>query len=164
MKSRTEKRTDVRTKSPSETERDTGPRLGALLRLVHAAFVRDLFAGLARAGFDDVNPGHGVVTQVLWDRPSGVRASEIAERARTTKQSIAEQINDLKAKGYVEQVDDPDDGRAKIVRFTERGWTFAKELRRGLHRVEREWARRVGADRLASVHETLAMLNESLGD
>ena len=38
-----------------------------------------------------------------------------------TKQSVGEVTSDLEQRGYVERVPDPSDGRAKIIRLTERG-------------------------------------------
>jgi DNA-binding PadR family transcriptional regulator len=42
-------------------------------------------------------------------------------RARMTKQSMTELVAHLERHGYVERVPDPADGRAKLVRATERG-------------------------------------------
>ena len=53
--------------------------------------------------------------------PEGSRLTELAERARMTKQSVGEVATDLEQRGYVERVPDPADGRAKIIRLTERG-------------------------------------------
>ena len=61
-----------------------------------------------------------------------------------TKQSVGEVTSDLEQRGYVERVPDPSDGRAKIIRLTERG---ARRRTLGLQlidEIEREWAERFG--------------------
>lgn len=139
---------------------DRGPLLGALLRLAHQSFIRDVTAGLAAAGYDDVPPAHFAVTQALWARPDGARLVELAAAARLTKQSMAALVDHLVARGYVERVPDPSDGRARTIRFTERGWEFARAARRLVERVEAGWKKRAGTRRIEGLRETLRLLLE----
>ena len=53
--------------------------------------------------------------------PDGSRLTDLAERAHMTKQSVGEVTTELERRGYLERVPDPGDGRAKIIRLTERG-------------------------------------------
>ena len=93
----------------------------------------------------------------------GTRLTELAERARMTKQSVGEVTSDLEQRGYVERVPDPSDGRAKIIRLTERG-RDAQALGIGLiDEIEQEWAERFGADRVAALRDALeAITGEQL--
>jgi DNA-binding MarR family transcriptional regulator len=52
---------------------------------------------------------------------TGARPSTLAQRAGITKQAISQLARELEARGYVEQVPDSTDTRAKIVRLTKRG-------------------------------------------
>ena len=71
------------------------------------------------------------------------------------KQSVGEVASDLEKRGYVERVPDPSDGRAKIIRLTERGCD-AQAVGRGLiDDIERDWAERFGEERIASLREAL---------
>ena len=81
-----------------------------------------------------------------------------------TKQSVGEVTSDLEQRGYVERVPDPSDGRAKIIRLTERG-REAQAIGRGLiDDIERDWAERFGAERVAALREALeAITAERLG-
>jgi DNA-binding MarR family transcriptional regulator len=81
-----------------------------------------------------------------------------------TKQSVGEVASDLEQRGYVERVPDPSDGRAKIIRLTERGRN-AQAIGRGLiDDIEREWAERFGAERIAALREALEIVTaEHLG-
>jgi DNA-binding MarR family transcriptional regulator len=52
---------------------------------------------------------------------TGARPSTLAQRAGITKQAISQLVRELETRGYVEQVPDSTDTRAKIVRLTKRG-------------------------------------------
>jgi len=81
-----------------------------------------------------------------------------------TKQSVAEATNDLEQLGYVERVPDPDDGRVKIIRLTERGREAQAMGRRLIDDIEREWAERYGEERIAALRDALeAVSAERLG-
>ena len=81
-----------------------------------------------------------------------------------TKQSVGEVTTDLEQRGYVERVPDPADGRAKIIRLTERGHqaqTLGFEL---IAEIEREWGERIGEERVAALRDALeAITAERLG-
>ena len=48
--------------------------------------------------------------------------TDLAARAAMTKQAMRELVVHLEERGYVEVVPHPDDGRAKLVTLTDRGW------------------------------------------
>jgi DNA-binding MarR family transcriptional regulator len=87
----------------------TGARLGARLD-----------AALRDAGFADLRSSHAAPFMVL--DPQGTRASVLAARAHMTKQAMGELVAYLVEHGYLETVQDPSDGRARLVRATARGW------------------------------------------
>lgn len=74
---------------------------------------------LEHKGHDAVRPAHGAVFQFLDD--TGTTVSTLAQRARMTKQAMAQLVQHLEAHGYVSRVPDPGDRRAKLVIPTERG-------------------------------------------
>src|SRR3954452_8785126 len=143
-------------KRKSGRKNDHGPLVGALLRLAHAEVAAKVRRGLSDGGYDDLQPPHLAVSQLLFDRPEGARPTELAQAARITKQSMAATIDQLVNLGYVERVVDPRDKRAQLVRFTKRGWDAAHTAREMVHRIEREWARRIGAERFAMMRGALA--------
>ena len=126
------------------------------IRLLNAAldeFVTDLQSRVATTEYSDIRISHGCVFGNI--DPEGTRLTELAERARMTKQSVGEVTSDLEQRGYVERVPDPVDGRAKIIRLTERG-RDAQSLGRGLiDEIEREWAERFGEERVAALRDLL---------
>jgi DNA-binding MarR family transcriptional regulator len=138
---------------------------GPLIRLLEAAFAEfdaELSRRLAATAYADIRPTHGCVFGHI--DPDGSRLTNLADRAHMTKQSVGEVTNDLEQLGYVERVPDPSDGRAKIIRLTARGheaqalgWDLIGE-------IEREWAERFGAERIAALRGTLeAVTAERLG-
>ncbi|HEU5330471.1 MAG TPA: MarR family transcriptional regulator [Thermomicrobiales bacterium] len=133
------------------------PRLiGALLRIPFQATVTRVYEDVVAAGYTDLRPAHFTPFQHL--RPEGSHITELAERAQMTKQSMGYLVDYLEARGYVERVLDPADGRAKLVRLTTRGRALARVARASLERLEAEWARRLGSDSMAHLHRLLEEL------
>lgn len=137
---------------------DHGPLLGALLRLTHRAIIQDIARGLEEGGYADVTPPHFAVTQALWDRPDGIRLTELAARVGVTKQSMGALVDELEAAGYVARSPDPTDGRASVIGFTSRGWALGRAARAQVRKAEARFAKRVGARRIEQLKETLRMM------
>jgi DNA-binding MarR family transcriptional regulator len=124
--------------------------LPSLLAQLKAIAVTEMFRRMAEAGFDDVREGHGCVFGFV-DLAHGSRLTDVAERARLTKQAVGEAVAELERLGYVARTPDPIDGRAKIIKFTERGRAAAVTGRRLFAEIEDEWAERFGAERIADM-------------
>jgi DNA-binding MarR family transcriptional regulator len=127
-----------------------------LIRLLNEAL--DAFSGelsrrLGEAGYTDVRPGHGCVFGNI--AREGSRLTDIADRAHMTKQSVGEVTSDLEKRGYVERVPDPSDGRAKIIRLTERGHEARAVGLQLLDEIEREWAEQFGVEQVTALREGL---------
>ena len=135
------------------------------IRLLDTAldqFVDDLAARVAETEFSDIRVTHGCVFGNI--EPQGSRLTELAERARMTKQSVGEVTSDLEQRGYVERVPDPADGRAKIIRLTERGLEAQALGFELIAEIEREWGERIGEERVAALRDALeAVTAERLG-
>lgn len=92
----------------------------------------------------------------------GTRLTDLAERARVTKQAVGQLVEELEAMGVVERTPDPDDGRAKRVRFTPYG---LKALLHGLgvlQELEEELTRSLGQKQMASLKKGLTALLAAL--
>ena len=127
--------------------------LPGLLQLTHDVFERELYPRVQAAGFADLRPGHGCVFGTIT--PEGARLTDLAERANLTKQAVGEVVSELERAGYVERVPDPSDGRAKIIRLTERGtaaWEFGWSV---LNEVRERWEDRYGKERVTTMVELL---------
>lgn len=115
---------------------------------------------LAERGFEDLRPAHGAIGQLIVDR--GSRVTELAELAQVTKPTVVYLVNDLERQGYVERVPDPADGRAKLIRLTERGARAQHEGRKIVAEIEKDWSRALGAEELADLRSLLGRLHEVL--
>ena len=93
-----------------------------LIRLVDRAN-RAMQANMVRQaherGYPQVKQAHNAVFGNLGE--GGARASDMAERAGMTRQSMGEIIRDLVGLGVLEMRPDPTDGRAKMVFYTPEG-------------------------------------------
>jgi DNA-binding MarR family transcriptional regulator len=129
------------------------PHLGVLLERGRRLLNRAMLERFHEAGYGDLRESHGPLFSFL--PASGARVTELAKRARVTKQSMGELVSDLEARGYVERSPDPRDGRAKLVTFTDRGRRAAKIGVEAVAAQERAWADRIGLDRVADLRRSL---------
>jgi DNA-binding MarR family transcriptional regulator len=138
------------------------PPLIRLLDNAFDAFAEEMTRRVAETPYSDVRITHGCVFGNI--QPEGSRLTYLAERANMTKQSVGEVTTELERLGYVERVPDPNDGRAKIIRLTERG-RAAQSLGLGIiEQIEQDWAERYGVDRVAALRDALeAITAERLG-
>jgi len=116
--------------------------------------------GLVERGFADFRPAHGTIGQHIADR--GSRVTELAQLAQVSKPTIVYLVNDLERLGYVERVPDPADGRAKLVRFTERGARAQEAAREIIGQIESDWSRLLGTRDFEALRELLRRLHEKL--
>jgi DNA-binding MarR family transcriptional regulator len=107
---------------------------------------------LAASAYRGIQPAHAAAIQPLWQRPDGARLTDLAQTARITKS--------LEQGGYVERVQDPDDGRATRVRLTARGRSFARDARKFAREVEDRMAARIGKGRLEDLRAALELIVE----
>jgi DNA-binding MarR family transcriptional regulator len=139
------------------------PPFIALLDYAHDEFVQELGRRVATTEYSDIRVTHGCVFGNI-DPESGSRLTDLADRAHMTKQSVGEVVTDLEQRGYVERVPDPDDGRAKIIRLTERGHAALGVGRGLIDDIERDWAEQFGEERIAALRDALeAVTAERLG-
>ena len=124
--------------------------LPAVLSQLKNLAVQDMFSRMAAEGFQDVREGHGCVFGFI-DLESGSRLTDLADRSGLTKQAVSEAEAELERKGYLERVPDPEDGRAKIIKLTRRGFDAASTGRRLFAEIETEWAERYGEERVADL-------------
>ena len=105
-------------------------RIGELLRNPNAARQRHVERGLAAAGHPAIHPPHLPVFEYI-DQDQGSRITDLARHANVSAQAMSEVVAYLERHGYVERVADPADGRARLVRLTDRGRELYARGRRG---------------------------------
>jgi len=134
--------------------------LGALLRDPVLAINELVGEGLAERGFADFRVAHGTIGQHIADR--GSRVTELSQLVQLTKPTVVYLVNDLERLGYVERVPDPDDGRAKLVRLTDRGLQAQQAAREIVAQIEHDWSLVLGRRDFATLRALLERLHDKL--
>ena len=154
----------------TDTDRDAGrhgrgfaeaakPRwapLPALLDDLAGESFAEFHAQLREAGHPAIRQGHGCVFRFVQE--GGLRLTDLAESSGLSKQAVGEVVDDLEKLGYVERIQDPEDGRAKLIRLTERGADAQQTALKIFADIERGWAKRYGAERVATMRQLLEEL------
>ena len=92
----------------------------------------------------------------------GTRLTELARRLGVTKQAAGQLVSDLEALEVLERVDDAEDGRAKLVRFTRKGIEALNYGLSVLRGIEAELERALGKTRMRQLHEALTLVVDEL--
>lgn len=88
----------------------------------------------------------------------GVRSTELARRLGVSKQAVGQLVDELVEMRIVERVADPDDGRAKLVRFSARGRRSILDGLGVLGEIERDMEAALGRSAFAALHAALERL------
>ena len=75
---------------------------------------------------------------------------------------MGELVAHLAKHGYVERVPDPDDGRAKLVRLTSRGFEVYELARILINELERIWSGYLGEEPFRELKRLLAQLGDAI--
>jgi DNA-binding MarR family transcriptional regulator len=135
------------------TQTATWTPLPALLDDVASKSFSEFRKRLTEAGHPAIRLGHGCVFRFIHE--GGSRLTELAESSGLSKQSVGEVVDDLEVLGYVERAQDPQDGRAKVIKLTEQGADAHRTALGIFADIERDWAQRYGAERVATMRELL---------
>jgi DNA-binding MarR family transcriptional regulator len=75
---------------------------------------------------------------------TGIRPTSLAALVDTSKQAVGQSLADLEARGLVEYLNDPTDGRARLVRLTRAGVATSKRGLSAIATIEQALADRLG--------------------
>lgn len=135
---------------------DDALALSMLLLAAGNALVDGIHAGVVARGFDDVRPAHGFAFVRL--APSGATISELAVHLGVTRQAAAQLVDELIEKGYVTRQPHPEDGRARLIVLTDRGWACTRAADQAAADTVRAWAGVLGEERLTALRDDLALV------
>lgn len=128
-----------------------------LLGLTTQQLATDLNDKLIAAGVTDHRDSWNNVMPHI--PAAGIRLTELAARANMTKQAMAELVDEIERRGYIQRTTDPADRRAKIIEFTDQGWAVVRLALSALGELEAEITDRLGEP---SVRQLRGMLLEIL--
>jgi DNA-binding MarR family transcriptional regulator len=132
-----------------------------MLRRAWTELVDEVFENLVAAGFDDLRPVHRAILREML--VSNLRPSELGARLGLSKQAANDLVREFEAKGYITLEPDPDDGRAKRIVATDRGWQASEVAQQGSNSVGRRWAEQVGEERYVVFEEVLREITAADG-
>ncbi len=92
----------------------------------------------------------------------GVRGADLAKKLGVTKQAVSQLVTELEEWGVVEQIADPQDGRAKLVRFSKKGQQALLQGLSVLGELEAELTDKIGKRRMQELHTALLALEKAL--
>lgn len=113
-----------------------------------------------RARGHATEPAHFKVIVNL--RTSGSRLTELASRAGMTKQAMAKLVDALEDIGYVHRVDDPADGRARLVRLSKSGFRLLQDSLEITDEIWHEYEEILGASRLNKLRSSMEIMSSEL--
>ena len=96
-----------------------------------------------------VSSAGGLVLGQLRDHGS-MSPSELGERLIVTRATVTGVVDSLERRGYVRRTPNPDDRRGIIIELTPAGFEACAEVRRIIHKQEREWMAALTEDELAT--------------
>ena len=132
----------------------------ALVERANRALQTDLVRQAHARGHTEVKMTHNSVFATLHTGPG--RAADMAARAGITRQSMGEVIRDMVALDLLEMLPDPNDGRAKVVSYSEHGLVVAGDGFSYLADLEDLFAEEFGEHEYAVVRDLLARLTDVL--
>jgi DNA-binding MarR family transcriptional regulator len=125
--------------------REYEPQIGALLRMARTALQDELYAQLRNAGFADLREVHRPLLR--YPPIDGMRPTELATDLALSKQATNDLLRDMEAIGYLHLERGPSDGRARLIRYTKRGWQLYDTGSRISRDIGQSWATAIGQRR-----------------
>ncbi|AXQ30650.1 MarR family transcriptional regulator [Solimonas sp. K1W22B-7] len=123
--------------------------------LLHAFYWMDegLQNHLAAAGLPPVSRTQSLVMTNIADGVT--RPAELARRLDISRQAVQQLLAGMQERGLIDLVADPDDARAKVVRYSAQGREIGKLTMRALERIDAELEKRLGAKALKELRRVL---------
>jgi DNA-binding MarR family transcriptional regulator len=139
----------------SATSRLTRANLGFLLAKGSQRWNELLYDEFLKRGFAEVRPAYGSILIPLFEE-DGLRMGQLAERARLSKQTMTTLVRLTERDGLVTRDPDPSDGRAALVRLTDRGQAFRPVAERAIEALERRVAERLTREQIGQLKSALS--------
>ena len=88
----------------------------------------------------------------------GTRLTTLAARLGVSKQAVSQLVDEMEQMGILERASDPNDARAKLVRFTAKGKRGLSDNVRVLKDLEEELGNKIGKNRMKDFRKTVVAL------
>jgi DNA-binding MarR family transcriptional regulator len=137
--------------------------LGQTLMMTLRDFQRRLDEDLAQRGVVGIRSRHRKVFMHL-NHHGASRSVDLAGKVGVRPQSMMKTVQELEQLGLVTRCIDPQDSRAKLVEFTNKGQAFIGELTRSTETVWAQYAGLVDERELQQAMQLLQKLSASRGE
>jgi len=137
----------------SSLDRIRHEHLGWLLGRADLLFAEGVTRAMHERGFAGIRLVHIALIRNVDE--NGTRISEIARRAGMTKQATGQLVAEFVDLGYIKLVPDPDDGRAKIARYTAKGKRLLVAIVASIEQTENAVSATIGPKQLETLKTTL---------
>ena len=131
---------------------------GAYLRMLWDDLRYNMETQLKENGYHDISPSHGWIFYNTEE--GGSRITDLAAKAKITKQSMSVLVSQLENGGYVKKTPDPNDKRAWLLVLTAKG-KKAKSTGQQINYVfEEQWKKKLGEKDYSHFRQLLMKLCE----
>lgn len=141
-----------------EGSRVVGPELGVLMFVAYRSLEQRAYDAAVATGATDVTVAQARLLARIG--PGGSRVTDLAAQALVTKQTAGYLVEQLERAGYVQRVQDPGDGRARLVRLTDKAAPLVAAANAEVGRALEEWRVHLGDERMRQLGEALVALRE----
>src|SRR5688572_6847032 len=115
---------------------------GVYLRILWDELRYNLETQLKENGYNDISPSHGWIFYNTEE--GGSRITDLAAKAKITKQSMSVLAAQLEKGGYVKKTPDPNDKRAWLLILTAKGKKVKTTGQRINYAFEEQWKKKLG--------------------
>jgi DNA-binding MarR family transcriptional regulator len=140
----------------SSLDRVRHEHLGWLLGRADLLFAEGVTRAMHERGFAGIRLVHVALIRNVDE--NGTRITDIARRAGMTKQATGQLVAEFVELGYIRLVADPDDGRAKIARYTAKGKRLLVAIVASIEQTEDAVSATIGAAKLEALKATLGRM------
>jgi DNA-binding MarR family transcriptional regulator len=113
---------------------------------------------LKAKGYHDISPSHGWIFYNTEE--NGSRITDLAAKAKITKQSMSVLVAQLESGGYVKKIPDPNDKRAWLLMLTAKGKKVKSAGQQINYAFEEQWKSKLGEEDYNRLREILKRLCE----
>lgn len=110
-------------------------------------------AEVAKEGYDDFKLAH--MPLLMNISPEGITNTELAKKARVTKQAMSKVVNELHDLGYIDTIEHDTDKRSSVIRLTVKGKKLVLAARRCVSELEAVYEQQFGKKRFEEAKDML---------
>jgi len=131
---------------------------GVYLRILWDELRYNLETQLNENGYDDISPSHGWI--FFNTEEEGSHITDLAAKAKITKQSMSVLVAQLENGGYVKKTPDPNDKRAWLLVLTAKGKKVKSAGQQINYAFEEQWKKKLGEKDYNQLRQLLMKLCE----